>query len=193
MDGYDFGRLTYFVLLLAAIGGYFFVQNRHRLGQMIQHAAIWALIFLGVIAAMGLWSDIRHTVLPHQALFKEEGRIEVGRSPDGHFHLTLRVNGEPVQFVVDTGATDVVLTRSDAEKVGLVLNNLAFTNSARTANGVVRTAPVRLSSVELGNLQDTNIRAFVNEGEMHDSLLGMSYLQRFEKIEITRNKLTLSY
>ena len=63
---------------------------------------------------------------------------------------------------------------------------------AMTAHGEVRTAPVRLDSVELGPVLDRNVRAWVNEGEMDKSLLGMSYLQRWNRIEITGNALVLS-
>ncbi|KGB82936.1 MAG: TIGR02281 family clan AA aspartic protease [Pseudomonadota bacterium] len=192
MAGAEFGRLAYLLLLTAAVGGFFVIQNRRRLGAMAQQAAVWGLIFVGVIAAVGLWSDIRTTVMPRQSVFSEQGRIEVPRAPDGHFYLTVAVNGTPLQFVVDTGASQVVLTPEDARRVGIDPTGLAFSSEARTANGVVQTAPVRLNEVQLGPLEDRNVRAWVNSGEMDMSLLGMSYLQRFEKMEITRDLLVLT-
>ncbi|SMX34515.1 retropepsin-like aspartic protease family protein [Actibacterium lipolyticum] len=192
MQGDDYGRMIYLVLLLGAILGYFLVQNRDRLGKVVQQAAVWGLIFVGVIAGIGLWSDIRNTVIPRQAVFAEQGRVEVPRAPDGHFYLTLSVNDAPLRFVVDTGASEVVLTPEDAKKAGLDTSDLAFTSEARTANGVVKTARVKLRDVQLGALVDVNVRAWVNGGEMDTSLLGMSYLQRFEKMEITRDLLVLT-
>jgi len=192
MTGDQIGQLFYLVLLTGAVLGFFLMQNRHRLGRVMQQATVWGLIFLGVIAAAGLWSDIRSTVAPRQAVFADQGRIEVPRAPDGHFYLTARVNDVPVQFVVDTGATDVVLTRQDAMRAGIDPGRLNFSGQANTANGVVHTAPVRLRSFEIGALGTRNLRAWVNSGEMDSSLLGMAYLQRFEKLEITRNRLVLT-
>lgn len=192
MQGDDIAQILYLGLLASVIAGYFFVANRHRLGQVAQQAAIWGLIFVGVIAGVGLWSDIRQQVIPRQTVFADAARVEVPRAPDGHYYLTIGVNGVPVRFVVDTGATDVVLTRADARRVGLDPDALAYVGEARTANGVVRTAPVRLERVALGPIEDSNVRAFVNGGEMRESLLGMGYLNRFERIEFVRDRMILT-
>lgn len=192
MTGDDFGRLIYLVLLGSVIAGYFLLSNRRRLGQVAQQAAIWGLIFIGAIAGFGLWSDIRDDVAPHQTVFADDNRIEVPRAPDGHYYMTVRVNDVPIRFVVDTGATDVVLTRRDAERVGIDPDSLQFFGEAHTANGSVRTAPVRLEKVELGPVTDRNMRAFVNSGEMRESLLGMAYLNRFERIEVIRDRMILT-
>lgn len=192
MAGDDFARLIYLVLLVAAIGGYFLMENRNRLGKVAQQAAVWGLIFVGVLAGVGLWSDIRQTVVPRQSVFAEDQRVEVPRAPDGHYYLTILVNGAPVRFVVDTGATDVVLTREDAARVGLAPDQLAYLGEARTANGIVRTAPVRLDEMRLGPIVDGRVRAFVNGGQMDDSLLGMAYLNRFGRIEFVGDRMILT-
>ena len=95
MDSYDTGRLIYLVLLGSVIAAYFFVSNRDRLGQAARQAVLWGLIFLGVIAGYGLWGDIRNEVLPRQAVIGEGSGISVPRAPDGHFYLTLDINGKP--------------------------------------------------------------------------------------------------
>jgi clan AA aspartic protease (TIGR02281 family) len=69
---------------------------------------------------------------------------------------------------------------------------LIFVGTANTANGTVRTAPVWLASVSLGGMTDTDVRAVVNEGQMDGSLLGMTYLGLFGRIEIADGKLILS-
>jgi len=137
----------------------------------LRNAAIWALIVLGFIT---------------------DTQIEVPKGADNHFRLTLIINGVPIEFLVDTGASQVVLTQADAARVGLNPDDLPYIGTAFTANGEVATAPVRLDTVELGNLRDTRVRASVNSGDMDTSLLGMSYLSRFESIEIRRDTLILS-
>ena len=113
------------------------------------------------------------------------------RGPNGHYFLLAEVNGAPVRFVLDTGATSLVLTKADAEAAGLDLDELQYYSRAMTANGEVRTAPVRLDSITLGPVTDTDVSAVVNEGEMTNSLMGMTYLQRWGRIEIAGDTLTL--
>jgi aspartyl protease family protein len=181
MDSDQIARVIYLVLLLSVIGGYFLVANRGGLGRMAQQAAIWGLIFVGAIAVAGLWGDIRRDVsgIPRQQVIGTD-QIVVPRAPDGHFYLNAEVNGKPVLFVVDTGATDIALSQSDARRVGLDPAGLAYLGTAQTANGVVATAPVRLDSVAVGPFTDTGVRAMVTKGDLGDSLLGMSYLRRYE-------------
>lgn len=64
-------QLTYLVLLGAAIGGCAIVAGRSAMGKMAQQAAIWALIFLGVIGAYGLWEDITNDVNPRQSIISD--------------------------------------------------------------------------------------------------------------------------
>ena len=192
MTGDDTARLLYLALLGSAVVLWFFAQNRESLGKVTQQALIWGLIFLGVIAAVGLWGDIRNTVTPGQAVFGEEGRIELPRAPDGHYYLTAEVNGAPITFVVDTGATNIVLNQEDAALAGLDPATLDYYGRATTANGEVRTAPVTLDHIAVGAVEDDRIRAYVNEGELDRSLLGMDYLQRFSSVEISGGKLILN-
>ncbi len=190
MDGDDLARAAYLGLLLVAVGGYFLVENRARLGQMARFAALWGLIFVGAIAAIGLWDDIAGDVNPKQASFAG-GRVDVPVAPDGHFYLILSLDGTDVRFMIDTGASDMVLTERDAQRIGINTETLAYFGRAQTANGTVATAPVRIGTVKLGEILDTDIPAQVNGGDLDISLLGMSYLRRFEKLEIAGKTLSL--
>jgi aspartyl protease family protein len=191
MESWEIGRLAYLLLLLIAVGGWYISQRPRSLSKLSQHALIWVFLFLGVIAAVGMWGDIRRTALPQQSVLTT-GQIELPRAPDGHYYLTAIVNEAPIRFVVDTGASGIVMTLNDAERVGLDRDQLAFVGEAVTANGPVRTARVSLKEFTVGHYNDTNIYAWVNEGEMDTSLLGMSYLQRYSKIEITPDALLLT-
>lgn len=191
MDPQDFPRLAYLVLLGIAVLGWFLVENRRGLGKTLRAAVAWALILIGVIAGAELWSDIRDDIAPQQAVFDNGARIEVPRGPNGHFHLTAELNGVPVDFIVDTGASSIVLTNEDAERIGIQTEELRFTGRANTANGRVRTASVRVDEIALGGMRDRNFAVLVNEGEMTRSLLGMDYLERFDRIEISGGRLVL--
>lgn len=191
MENFDLLNLTYLVILGSVILLWFVVQNRESVGKLMQQALIWGLIFVGAIAVVGLWGDIRQTVRPSQNVVSQD-RIELPRAPDGHYYLTAEVSGVPVRFVVDTGASQIVLSQEDAERIGIDTKSLAYLGRAYTANGEVRTAPVRLENLVVGSVRHENLRAVVNEGEMGQSLLGMDYLQRFASIEITGGRLILT-
>lgn len=187
----DTGRLIYLILLGLMVVGWFIAQGRTSWNKTLQQAAIWAFIFGGFVAAYGLWADIAHTVRPQQSVFAEENRIVVPRSQNGHYFILAEVNGAPTRFVLDTGATSLVLTQEDARSAGLDPDNLEYYSRAMTANGEVRTAPVRLDAITLGSVTDENVTAVVNGGEMNYSLMGMTYLQRWGRIEIANDTLTL--
>lgn len=191
MSGDQIAQLGYLVLLGLALAAGLWARSKNNLSQMLQHAAIWGFIFIGGVAVVGLWGDISRQIGVSQSVTQDR-RIEVPLGRDGHYHLTLEINATPLRFVIDTGATDLVLSRADAQAAGLNLDALNFLGRAATANGVVETAPIRLDSVRLGPFTDTNVRAVVNGGEMRGSLLGMGYLQRWGRIEIAGNVLTLT-
>ncbi len=188
MDGDNFGQLLYLGLLLAAVAGWGFAEYRGRLGQGLRTMLAWGMIFVGVMAGYGLWNDIRQDITPSQMARMDA--VEVPRKSDGHYYLTLTINGQPLEFMADTGATGVVLSKDDAAYLGIDLEGLVYTGESMTANGVVRTARVRLGPVEFGPFQDESLGAWVNEGEMEGSLLGMDYLGRFN-IEIAGDRMIL--
>lgn len=191
-DTDNIARIGYLGLLGAAVLMWFVTQNRDSLGKTLQQALIWVFIFMGVIAVVGLWEDIRSSTVPSGRMTITDDRIVVPRARDGHYYLQLQVNGKPVEFLVDTGASQIVLSLEDAGRIGIDVNDLNYFGRALTANGEVRTAPARLDEVVLGPFEDRDLTAWVNEGEMEQSLLGMEYLQRFSTLQISPQSLTLA-
>lgn len=190
-NSWDQARLFYLILLLMLVASFFLFGPRQRLSKSARDFAIWVLIFAMVVIAYGFRDVLRASLFPQSALEVAGGALELRRAPDGHFHARAEVNGAPVRFIVDTGASEVVLSRQDATRAGIDVGSLSFTARARTANGLVATAPVRLDSLVFGGLVDRNLRAQVNAGELDASLLGMSYLDRFASIEIAGDRMLL--
>jgi aspartyl protease family protein len=184
-------RVVYLVLLLAFLLG-FFAWRRGQIGHRLRDLLVWVLIFAMVVIAYGFRDVLREQLLPAAMVQVSGDTIELRRGSDGHFHATLEVNGVPVRFMVDTGASGIVLSRRDAEKIGLDPGALAYLGTAQTANGRVATAGVRLGLVRLGSFTDTGVPATVTEGGLTTSLLGMSYLDRFANIAIAGDVMTLT-
>lgn len=187
MSGDQIAQIAYLSLLGAALAGWYITENSQRLGTTLKQMAAWAMIFIGVVAAVGLWQDVQGTFRPSASA----SHIEVPRGRDGHFHLDLEVNGVSVGFLVDTGASGIVLSERDARRVGLDPDSLRYSGQAQTANGMVPIAPVRLDEIGIGSIRDRDVPALVNGGELFSSLLGMTYLERFARVSIVNDRLRL--
>jgi aspartyl protease family protein len=193
---HEIDRLVYLTILGTVLISYALMASRGRIVTMLRHAILWALLIVGVAAGYGLWDSYRVHSAAVQSV--DGDGITLRRSFDGQFHLTLDITGpngtvQPIRFIIDTGATEMVLRQRDAAKLGFGPAELQYLGTARTANGVTRTAQVRLDSVELGDHRSRDVRALVNEGELHAPLLGMGYLERFARIEITRDRLRIVF
>jgi aspartyl protease family protein len=116
----------------------------------------------------------------------------VAKDPRGHFQVEARVDGRRMDFMVDTGASVVALRTSDAARLGIHPVPRDFTAEVRTANGTVRAARIRLTSVEVGGLSVRDVEALVLPDEvLGENLLGMSYLSRLRRFEFTSARLIL--
>ena len=191
MEENDFSRLIYLSVLVVAILGSVLISRRGAYGKMFRQAGVWLLIFMGLVAIVASWQDIRQSGQTMSFQQSEDSAIIIPKEIDGHFHLTLTINDRPIDFLVDTGASDIVLTRKDAARVGFDPNRLDYWGMANTANGTVRLATIRLETVRLGEFIDKNIRASVNKAPMEKSLLGMRYLSKFSAIEISNDQMIL--
>ena len=110
----------------------------------------------------------------------------------GHIVLTGNVNGAPVRFLVDTGATLVALTPEDASAAGIERSGLTFDKTVNTANGPARAAFAELREVRIGELEVENVPAAVID-TLKQSVLGMSFLNRLKGLEMRDGVLTMSW
>jgi len=128
-----------------------------------------------------------------RSAFTASSSVTLVADARGHFLTTGSVNGAVVQFLVDTGATMISMSMSDARRIGI--NYLqGQRGQTRTANGIINVYRVTLDSVKLGDITLNNVDALVHETEMPFLLLGMSFLNRVEmKREGTDLTLTKRY
>ncbi len=117
--------------------------------------------------------------------------IPAGRN--GHFLVTAEVEEVEILFLVDTGASQVILTVADAERLGHSVDSLEFSDRFHTANGAIRGAPLLLPDLRIGDLEIEDVRASVIRAPMPTSLLGMSFLSRLEGYEVGEEGLILRW
>lgn len=191
-------RLVYLSLLLAMVASGVVGARRYRLSTVAKQAAAWIAIAAVLVVgyslrdSLGIVKDrVLGDVMPSRGMTAENGDVVIRRSSGNHFYVDATVNGEAVRFLVDTGASDVVLTPADARRLHFDLSRLNFNHFYSTANGTGTGAPVRLDEVRIGPIVVRDVRASVNGAEMSNSLLGMSFLNRLSGYEVDRNTLIL--
>ncbi len=115
----------------------------------------------------------------------------ITKSPDGQYWAQALVNHQQVRFLVDTGASIVVLTPDDAQKAGLRPDDLVYDVVMNTAAGEIMAAHVDIASISVENVTVHNVRGVVIPTGLTHSLLGMSYLGELQKLEVTPEELVL--
>lgn len=152
-------------------------------------AMIGAVSALGAVQAMTTLQQGGDGPTSRPAL--SLGVQRIARSPDGHYWALAQVNGRPVRVLVDTGATLVALTATDALRLGFDGSDLVYSQKVMTAKGEARAAPVTLSAVSVAGAQLNDVQALVIENGLDTSLLGMTFLGRLSRFEATKTGLIL--
>ena len=116
--------------------------------------------------------------------------VTLQRSSDRHFYAEAEVNGKPVRFLVDTGASETALTEEDARKVGIAVDPSKFELVGEGASGMVRGQYVQVASIDVDGIRRSNTKAVVVEGA-DVSLLGQPFLESIDEIVIRRGEMTL--
>jgi len=120
-------------------------------------------------------------------------RVTLLRDRSNHFTALGNVDRATVEFVVDTGASLVVLTHADAERAGIETSALSYTAPVTTANGRTTAARIRLDSLSVGPIVRRNVEAMVaREDALDQSLLGMSFLSTLTSFEFRGDRLVFT-
>ncbi len=162
--------------------------------------AVWLLSNRGEVVDGVREASARHDERPARGAGQEgvrwdevDNELVLRKGPNGHFLVKAHVNGVETRFLVDTGASDVALTKEDALRIGINAGRLKYTRKYQTANGVIRAAPIKLRDVRIGQLRVQNVEATVSEAPMGISLLGMSFLGELAGYEVRGDRLILRW
>jgi aspartyl protease family protein len=130
---------------------------------------------------------------PEPAPAAKGRQVALRTGPHGHVLVDGLVNDRTVRFLVDTGATTVVLNETTARRLGFRPSRADFTHVSRTANGAVPVAPVRIGEIRIANITVRDVQAVIVPGDVLDeNLLGMSFLKRLRKFEFQGDSLVLT-
>ena len=199
----DFDRTGPAFVKLAIIGlvlGASLIFARPRVSEVLSAVIFWGGLALILVAGYSMryeletmGRDVLASLVPGMAVERGDGTVALARDSSGHYVVDATVDGAPVRFLVDTGASVVTLTAKDARAAGIDLDKLMFGAVVSTANGRAQVAPVRLSRVEIAGATLTNLRAFVaRDGALDTSLFGMNALDRFKSWRVEGRKMILT-
>lgn len=123
----------------------------------------------------------------------EDGRYYTLKANEGgHFAGRFRINGKPIDSLIDTGATFVTVSESVARNLGYGGNELNFRYEVSTANGKVKAARISLKTIEIGTVSVRNVDAMVIRGKTLDyPLIGMSFLKKLSGYRAENDELKL--
>ena len=164
--------------MLALVGSAFAVR-RAPLGQTAKMAAAWIAIFGVLFVGFSLRDDFRalgkRVFGQGDVVVGEGGEVRIRKGEDGHFSVDAKVNGEDVEFLVDSGATITTVSGETAERVGLEPQGM-LPVVVSTANGTARAWRSRADSLRVGGIQRENFAMHISGPRSDMNLLGMNFL-----------------
>jgi len=194
----DWQNFIYLTLILVMmVSG--LISRRMPFRKVLKYLAIWSTLGILAISLYSYrfeFSDFKNRIIgeikPSSIQITASGEMIINLAQDGHFYMDVEINESPMRFMIDTGASDIVISTAEARRIGIKTEKLNFNKSYQTANGISWGASVVLKTIKVGNMVFYDVPASVNSAEMGTSLLGMSFLRRFKKYEFYRDKLILS-
>ena len=174
-------NFIYLIGCLVLVGSALMVR-RLPFGQSVRMVLAWLLIFAAAFVAFTLKDDF--IALGHRAMAEMRGdnvvetngaEIRIRRADDGHFWVNGEVNGRPVRFLVDSGATVTMLDRATAERVGIAPDD-SFGVMISTANGTTMADRGRAGKIRVGPIERGDLAVHIARGGGDTNVLGMNFL-----------------
>lgn len=189
-------HLFYLSILVLFIGSGIIASNRLHWKTSVKYALWWSGIALLVMIAYSLRDDFLQSrlmgeLMPNQLQLQSDGSMTVYARDGGHFFIEGEVNDVRINFMVDTGATDTILSQQDAERIGLTSSASDRIRVYQTANGTVSATLMTADTLKAGTIIAYNMPIAVSQGEMGGSVLGMSFLKQLNSYRVEGNRLTL--
>ncbi len=197
LGGWEQGRFLYLLAVLLMVAMFSLPLRRIGVGRLLGYALAWAVIIGGgwlaldrspqaqrYIARLNTPEDVGQ--IPPQT----GGEVRVRAALDGHYWVKGAINGHPVRFLVDTGASDVVLSEATARRVGIDVGALVYDRPGVSASGHVEAADARVDRLSVGPIVRTDMPVSIIPGADID-LLGMRFLRTLDGWAVEQGELRL--
>ncbi len=178
-------ELIYPVALLLVFSGGVWTAFQKEPGFFIRGAMGWLLLFVACYIGYVQYENYE----TKQALSRIEGQSPdlILKANNGHFYVDMQIDGKTIRALIDTGASDVVLTEEDARNIGIVVEDIKDYRMYSTANGDVMSRYTRLDKINLNDkVTATDVRTSISEAELNQSLVGQSFLNKMSKWQVIK-------
>ena len=171
-----------------------------NLKRTMRNVMIWVAVggvliigfsFQNEIAELGL--RLRSNLVPGYPVQTGSREMILSEGEGGSYHVYGTVNGTQIRFLIDTGASDIVLSPADAKRLGVDFETLKFDHPYESANGIGHGAVAAVTDLSIGPIHFSNVPVSINGAEMSSSLLGMTFLKRLKSYSFSGNKLILQW
>ena len=203
MGGDRIASVVYMGILAVLIGSAI-LSSRNRLSHTVKQLVAWAGIFLFLMATyiyryelQDIASRMSAGLIPGSPIsaIDTQGRTQITliRDNSGHFSAKGAIGSIVVKFLVDTGATDIVLANRDAVNAGIDTKALHYNIPVTTANGMTTSARNTIKNLSIGPIEFQNLTVMIaRPGDLQTSLLGMNYINRLHSFEIRGDRMILT-
>ena len=190
---WDIASLMQLLLLGTMISGSVVYFYQRKPAKALQHGLIWLLIAFVCVAFYTNKNALLANLVPGNIERQGADMLSIRAASDGHFYMNAVVNGKPIRFMIDTGASSITLPVYTANRIGIPTKNLAFTQPFQTANGQVFGAPTTLETLDIGGHIFEHVPAYINQGELSTPLMGIRFLDRTKSLEIHNDELIIRF
>ena len=180
-DGDQALHFLYLLGCLVLVGSGLMVR-RLPLGQSLRMVLAWLLIFAAVFVAFALKDEflalgrrVMAELSGDNVVETQGAEIRIRRGEDGHFWVNGELNGQPVRFLVDSGATVTTISAGTAARVGIAAEG-GFGVLIETANGRTLVDRGRADRVRIGPIQRSGLGVHIARGEGETNVIGMNFL-----------------
>lgn len=198
-DGFSDTYLVRNVALLALVSSGLIYVRQFNFGETVRNIALWVVIAAVLLVGYSyrdelsdIGTRVRGELIPSYAVTSDSHTVVLTESEGGGYRVTGAVNGQPVTFTVDTGASDIVFSPADAQRLGIDMSTLRYDRFYETANGGGQGASVTVASLAIGSIELHDVKVSINRAPMRDSLLGMAFLRRLKSFEFRSHRLYLT-
>lgn len=203
IGGERFAYLIYMGIWATLIGSAV-LSRPEGIGHSLKQLVIWIGVFLVVMAGytyryemQDIASNISGGLIPGSPISRtsSDGQPQVTLIKDkyGNFSANGSIDGGRIVFLIDTGATEIVLSNRDAERIGIDTDALSFTIPVSTANGMTTTARAKVKRLSIGEITYNRVSVMVaRKGDLEGNLLGMSFINRLRSFEIRGDRMILT-
>jgi aspartyl protease family protein len=171
----------------------------------MRNLMIFAAIMVGLGTVMAQMADrmtattpalanaVARRAAPDSTVAQSNARsLSIPSDRRGHFLTEGRIDGQRIDFMVDTGASLIALNETSAARFGLRPSRGDYNASVTTANGTIRAARTRLAMVDVGGLVVRDVDAMVLPDEaLSENLLGLSFLSKLKRYEYSNGRMVL--